>query len=50
MTYSSLSSELCASSMAMTRDKVIVDHADCLHESVDNGRPDEFETARDELL
>jgi hypothetical protein len=32
--------------MAVAGDQMIVDHADRLHEGVDDGRADEFEAAR----
>jgi hypothetical protein len=36
--------------MAMARHEMVIDHADGLHESVDDGWPHEFETVCDELL
>src|SRR5512142_1607980 len=48
--WSSLPGELRAGCMAMARHEMIIDHADGLHESVDDGWPHEFKTACDELL
>src|ERR1700722_16793273 len=42
--------ELLALRMAIAGDQMIVDHADRLHEGVDDGRPAEFETALQKLL
>src|SRR4029077_19895737 len=36
--------------MTVTRNQMIVDHADGLHEGVDDGRPAEFEAAPQQLL
>src|SRR4029077_5946728 len=36
-------SKLGACRVAMACDQMVVDHADCLHEGIDDGRPDEFE-------
>src|ERR1700723_3688051 len=42
--------EFLALSMAIASDQMIVDHADRLHEGVDDGRPAEFEAALQKLL
>src|SRR3984885_1568600 len=42
--------EFLAFRMAIAGDQMIVDHADRLHEGVDDGRPAEFETALQKLL
>src|SRR6185312_11032905 len=47
---SSFSGELRASGVPIARDEMVVDHADGLHERVDDGRPDEFKTACDKFL
>jgi hypothetical protein len=47
---SSRPGELGAGGMAMTGHQMIVHHADRLHESIDDGRSTEFETAARELF
>src|ERR1700733_1438694 len=42
--------ELGAGLMTMACHEMIVDHADCLHERVDNGRPAKLEAALGEIL
>src|SRR5580658_2972447 len=42
--------EFLARLMAVAGDNMIVDHADCLHEGVDDGRPAEFEAALCQFL
>src|SRR3984957_12276690 len=42
--------ELLALRMAVAGDQMIIDHADRLHEGVDDGRPAEFEAALRQLL
>src|SRR5262249_61097465 len=36
--------------VAMAADDMIVDHADCLHEGIGDGRPTEFESALRQFL
>jgi hypothetical protein len=50
VTRSSLSGELCAGCVTEACDKMVIDHADGLHERVDDRRPNELEAARNQLF
>src|SRR6516162_2599603 len=50
MTKSFLPRQLLHRLVAMAGNQMIVDHADGLHEGIDNGRPNELEAALGQLL
>ena len=47
---SSLALEFRKRGVAITGDKMVVDHANRLHERVDDGRPNKFETTSNEFF